>query len=432
MKKLLTLIAFLSCFLGAKAEWVENYRVDYSSYSGFPFYVMGYVPEWKDGIMTDLGAMYKYATELVEDEVSDSIVMTDLGKEYYRIPLADPQWHQYMIADNIPTEIGSNYRVRAKVRASEPCYVNVNMLWSWGEDPISASAYIDTEWQEVVWEYNEIGGTSCTLVAQPGTLTATIEWQYVIVKQEKKQDTHPVEWVEMLTNGDAEEPWSDPDLAYNADNNKSICAWAKQKGTNVDDDGIWHPFPANIEKEADGNHVFVVHGALADSEDGASSWDNQFWIQSPQVLKVGTQVKLHFRYKASQPAKTVTQTSGQYPGDYIIYHAIGDINFTEEWQEFDGIMTIESDMKGSSAIAFNLNDEVKEPTDFYFDDLSWQIMKLDEGFFAASSNSNTGIEYDYENAIEFVQAPDGEELLTATVGTEGDEKTWVNDFNCSR
>ena len=45
MKKLFTLIALLAVFMGAKAEWVEDYKIDYSTYSGFPFYVMGYVPD---------------------------------------------------------------------------------------------------------------------------------------------------------------------------------------------------------------------------------------------------------------------------------------------------------------------------------------------------------------------------------------------------
>ena len=57
MKKLFTLVALLACVLGAKAEWVEDYSLDYSTKSGFPFYVMSYVPEWVDGVMTDFGAV---------------------------------------------------------------------------------------------------------------------------------------------------------------------------------------------------------------------------------------------------------------------------------------------------------------------------------------------------------------------------------------
>lgn len=60
MRKLFTLIALLACFMGAKAQDEPVYSLDYSSLNGFPFYVMGYVPEWVDGVMTDYGSSYKY------------------------------------------------------------------------------------------------------------------------------------------------------------------------------------------------------------------------------------------------------------------------------------------------------------------------------------------------------------------------------------
>ena len=61
MKKIFTLLAFLTCFLGAKAaNWVEVAKIDFSTYTGFPHYVMGYVPEWFDGVMTDFGGGYKF------------------------------------------------------------------------------------------------------------------------------------------------------------------------------------------------------------------------------------------------------------------------------------------------------------------------------------------------------------------------------------
>ena len=86
MKKLFTLFVLLTCVLGAKAEWVEDYKVDYSKYSGFPFYVMGFVPEWVDGVMTDMGGNFEYVkTDNEEGKSSDVIVKTNDGTEYYRI-----------------------------------------------------------------------------------------------------------------------------------------------------------------------------------------------------------------------------------------------------------------------------------------------------------------------------------------------------------
>jgi hypothetical protein len=446
MKKLFTLVALLACFLGAKADLVEVYKVDYSSYNGFPFYVMGYVPEWYDGVMTDLGGNYTYAAVEGAEQTSDVIVKTQGGVEYYRLP-SEGTWHQYFIADQIPTEMDGHYIIKAMVKASEPITINVNMGWGWGNgEQASANASIGTEWEEVEWEYTGIAGSSCNLVAQPNT-AAQIEWKSLTVYQDKKE-SRPVVWQEWLTNdgkpiipgvetdskwmGDAETPWEDATVRFNDQTkNYLICAWSKEKGRNMNDDGGWDPFPSDIE-EVDGSHVFVCHGQPATTEGDASAWDNQFWIQSPQSWKSGTQVKVHFRYKASAPvSSTDTQIHKQNPSDYLIWHAIGNIAFTTEWQEFDGTMTIADDMATGWSIAFNLNSVVKDAVDFYFDDLSWQTMVLDEGHFVAACNTLTGLEYDFDNAIEFAPDPDDPDLLVATVGEVGKENTWVNQVMIS-
>ncbi len=447
MKKLFTLIALLAAFAGAKAaEWVEDYKIDYSQNTGFPFYVMGYVPEWKDGVMTDYGADYRYATQADLDgdgdakwkdgESSVGTVTTQGGTEYQKVTGAGPYWHQYFIADGIPTEIDGSYTVKAMVKASEPVSITVNMGWGWGNgQQASATVAIGTEWAEVEWEYNGIGGASCNLVAQPGTSTATIEWKYVTVSHLQKEQ-RPVVWQEWLTSdgqpvivdgnpiptymGDAETPWPDSNVRFDdQEKNHLICAWAKEKGRNMNDEGGWDPFPADIE-EVDGSHVFVCHGKPATTEGSASAWDNQFWIQSPKEWKAGDQVKIHFRYKASAPvSSTDTQIHKHNPSDYLIWHAIGNIAFTTEWQEYDGIMTIADDMVGGWSIAFNLNSVVKDAVDFYFDDLSWQSMKLDEGYFVAGSNPNTGLEYDFDNAVQF-EYDEAENIYTATIGSDNE------------
>lgn len=432
MKKLFTLVALLAVFMGAKAEWVEDYKVDYSTFNGFPFYVMGYVPEWVDGVMTDLGGNYKYG-QVTDDatETSDVIVKTNSNVEYYRLPATDGTWHQYFIADGIPTELDGAYTVKAMVKASEPVTINVNMGWGWGNgEQASASMSIGTDWQEVEWEYTGIGGTSCNLVAQPNT-AAQIEWKWLTVGHNAKPQ-RPTTWQEWLTAdgqpvivegttvpgyvGNAETPWTDPNVRFNdQEKNFLVCAWGKEKGVNLNDNGGWDPFPATIEQEDNGNHYYIVHAKLADTEGDASAWDNQFWIQSPKEWKSGTQVKVHFRYKASQNVTTNTQIHKQNPSDYLHYEAVGDVAFTTEWQDFDKTFTFNDSQNGGWSIAFNLNPNVKDPIDFYFDDLSWQTMKLDEGFFVAGSNPSAGIEYDLDNAIEFVLDEDAG-VMVATVG----------------
>jgi len=85
-------------------------------------------------------------------------------------------------------------------------------------------------------------------------------------------------------------------------------------------------------------------------------------------------------------------------------------------------------MAGGWSIAFNLNAEVKDAVNFYFDDLSWQSMKLEEGYFLAGANTATGLEYDLDNAIPF---EDGENGLTATVGEKGNKDSYVNEVMIS-
>ena len=448
MKKIFTLMALLTCFMGVKAaDWVEVYKIDYSTYNGFPFYVMGYVPEWFDGVMTDFGSNYGYVTMDNEaGESSDYIVSTSNDTQYYRVP-REGEWHQYFIADGIPTNLDGSYRVKAMAKASEAVSVNVNMGWGWGDgQQMGGSVSIGTDWQEVEWEYNGIAGTSCNLVAQPGGFTGTIEWKYVIVYEYQKEQ-RPVVWQEWLTSdgqpvivdgnpiptymGDAETPWADPTVRFNdQEKNYLICAWSKEKGRNMNDDGGWDPFPSDIEN-VDGSNVFVCHGQVADTEGDPSAWDNQFWIQSPKSWKSGDQIKIHFRYKASAPvSSTDTQIHYQNPSDYLIWHAIGNIAFTEEWQEYDGVMNIQDDMAGGWSIAFNLNTVVKDAVTFYFDDLSWQSMKLEEGYFVAGSNTIAGLDYNFDDAVQFVY-DEAEDYWYATIGEPGKRDTYVNQIMIS-
>ncbi len=469
MKKLFTLVALLACFLGAKAEWVEDVKQDYSTYNGFPFYVMGYVPEWVDGVMTDYGANYRYETQANLDgdgdgkwkdgESSVGTVTTSNGTEYQKVTGAGPYWHQYHISGNFAAELDGSYTVKAMVKASEACTIDVDLAWGWsGDKTLNAKVAIGTEWQEVEWEYSGVGAQECWITAKPGTTQATIEWKYVIVGHNAKAQ-RPTVWQEWLTNdgqpvivektvqdipnwmGNAETPWPDANVAYNdAEKNYLVCAWSKERMRNLGEPDAngnvgWNPFPADIEVDETNpnNHVFVCHGQPAITEGDASAWDNQFWIQSPKSWKEGEQLKISFRYRASKDGvKTNTQCHKQTPSDYQHWAAIGDITFNTAWQTFDQVISWPSGAGDgiSWSIAFNLNAVDKDAINFYFDDLSWESMKLDEGLFVAAANTTTGLEYDFDNAIEFVYDADLDAYV-ATVGTKGDQSTWVNEIMIS-
>jgi len=447
MKKLFTLVALLAMVLGANAQkWEKVYSIDYTTLQSFPFYVMGYVPEFSNGCMTDFGSAYRYATQddldgtgdgkWKDGESSTGSVMAG-NTEYQKVTGAGPYWHQYFIADNIATKLDGKYKVIAKVKATNACTVKINMGWSWSEDPKSANVDIpgDAEFQTVEWQYEGIGGSSCNLVAQPGTCAETIEWESLEVYEWQKENQRPKVWLEDIENGDASKTWEElglADVKFNdKENNFKVCAWSKERMVNQNADGGWDPFPAGIEADpADpSNKVFVCHGKAAITEGDAAAWDNQFWIQSKHAWKAGTSLKIKFRYRASKEVTCQTQIHKQNPSDYLHYQAIGDMSFTESWQTFDKTITLADAMNGGWSVAFNLNSSDKDAIDFYFDDLSWQYLKLDEGYFVSGVNVTVNPDYDnLDNAIQFV---DDSGILVATVGEEGNSATYVDQIMVS-
>ena len=444
MKKLFTLVALLAMVLGANAKWGDTpiYTIDYSTYQGFPFYVMGYVPEFDNGCMTDFGAGFGYKTDAEMEDFTGGTevgtVTTQGGAVYHKVQLDAPAWHQYFIADGIGTKIDGKYKVVAKVKASAAVSINVNMGWGWGAgEQASQTVSIPdgADFQEVTWEYEGIGGASCNLVAQPGGSTETIEWLSLEVYQWEKEGGRIPEWLEDIENGDAETPWTADQQAIrfnDMEQNFTICAWSKEKGRNMNEDGGWDPFvaPIVVDPLDENNHAFLCDGQPATTEGDPSAWDNQFWIQSKHAWKSGLTMKIKFRYMASQDVTCQTQFHKQTPSDYLIWHSIGDVTFSQAWQTFDKDMSIGDDMAGGWSIAFNLNSSVKDAVKFYFDDLSWKYLKLDEGFFLAGINQTKTKDYDdLDNAIPFeaTSATDFE----ATIGTKGDANTYVDQLMVS-
>jgi hypothetical protein len=288
MKRLSTFLCTLALLLvgasSARAEVV--YEVNYSDYTSFPWYVMGFTPTFVDGIMTDGGG----------------------------------GWHQYYIANDIPTVVGNDYKVKALVKASAAVTFNVEMRWSWSGDYQKTNTNVtvpkSNEFVEVEWNYRNIGGASCGLIAQPNS-DAKIEWKSLKVLV----DDTPVY-----------------NITYNMVE-KTPTMYAKSYGGDTD---IATP---------DGDGVYTVTDKVAD----AQPWGAQFWIKAPTSLSAGQQFYIEFKYKATNAGTVGTQTHNATPGGYIIWHCIGDVNFTDEWQTFQKTQTVEGDMDGWQSIAFNMH-----------------------------------------------------------------------------
>ena len=408
MKKFFTLLALLTCFLGANAKEIVDAEVDFSKLAD--------------------GAEIKFYGWGASESARARLSIANGCLHFHSEEATDPSWDcQFHPIGGVDAEVGVVYTLHFKVKGSVA--KNVSML-GFGQTPYGQFP-ITTDWVEGTFDY-ECTEANGNILMQCGDYVGDWDIAYLKITHEGKEE-RPVEWIEQLTNGDAEKAWADPEVRFNdQEKNFTICAWGKEKGRNMNENDGWDPFPSDIVEDPDkaGNHVFVVHGKTADTEGDASAWDNQFWIQAPnaKVFKVGNQFKLHFRYKASEAATTNTQFHHQNPSDYVHWQAVGDVNFTTEWQDFDGIFTVPDAATDAWSIAFNLNPQNKNAVDFYFDDLSVATMKLDEGLFVAASNTATGIEYDYDNAIAFAQS---EDLMVATVGTKGKKDTWVNEVMIS-
>ena len=448
MKKLFTLVALLAVFMGAKAvNWDEVKKIDYKGLTDFPYDIMGYAPDIVNGIMVDNPVPYRKLWRETDEgyaDVADQCTQVTInGGTFYLQMLESNPWRQYFAADGVATDIGTNYKVVARVKVSQDCTVRVNM-GDWSK-ALSADVLFPAsdDFQDVEWTYDEIPVSSCFIIAQPGVTDAVIEWESITVYKQRKEGGRPQVWLQDITNGDAEKSWVEMQLdgiTYN-DNTKNflVCAWSKERMRNLGEPDAngnqgWNPFPADIEVDPKdpNNHVYVCHGQPAITEGDAAAWDNQFWIQSKHAWSSGTKLKIKFRYMCdyATPVKTNTQVHHQTPSDYLIWHAIGDITFTDEWKTFDDVMNIGDDMANGWSIAFNLNANVKDAVNFYFDDLSWEYLQLDEGYFVSGVNVGVNPSYDdLDNAVQFEAVDDFN--YVGTFGTKGDANTYVDQVMIS-
>ncbi len=149
----------------------------------------------------------------------------------------------------------------------------------------------------------------------------------------------------------------------------------------------------------DGAGVDGSRGIIVKSSAGATNdWDTQFWIEMPDYMAEGTKLRITFDYRSSLAVSASTQAH-DIPGDYIHYEMMGNVNFSEEWQQFkwegelSAAQAANADGKKFKSIAFNLSIDKENDVEFYFDNIrveeykygvtaefSSDVIKLDFGF----------------------------------------------------
>ena len=124
------------------------------------------------------------------------------------------------------------------------------------------------------------------------------------------------------------------------------------------------------QTDGDAYKVFVrssetaegVGNATHDGNGNFADWDSQFFITWDEAnsLEVGDKIKVTMQVKADIDASVGTQAH-RAPGQYNHYQCVGDVNFTNDWTDFEsGEVEVTSDMasgdsgQGFWAIAFNL------------------------------------------------------------------------------
>jgi len=167
-----------------------------------------------------------------------------------------------------------------------------------------------------------------------------------------------LDWVELLSNGDCE---AAPEHVFAAAKEVPVDGSGTHRARVLEGVGV------------DGSKGIEVVTAAKESQ----TWDNQFWIYEPYALPAGTNIIVEFDYKADLAGSVDTQ-SHNAPGGYLHWAAIGNTNFTTEWQhfKFEGKVESACDADDGTArfrsIAFNLS-AIADANKFYFDNISFKV-----------------------------------------------------------
>lgn len=126
----------------------EDAYTDFSAMNSFPFYVMDYTPEIKNGILIS-----KYP-----------------GK-----------WYQYFVVDNYPVDVDAKreYKVTAMIKASEDGQIDVQ-TGNWGATT-SQKMSVSTQWKEQSVTFSGLTTEKAFVVFQPGDFAGDISCKWVKV-----------------------------------------------------------------------------------------------------------------------------------------------------------------------------------------------------------------------------------------------------------
>ena len=221
---------------------------------------------------------------------------------------------------------------------------------------LTNKGYADFELTDEVLQkaYTPGGWGGVFLLNGDGNLTCT---KLVLCKKGGSVDPQPQvgDWMELVHNGDVEGADGVSLLTKNGDGDGGFI-FNPQAGVGID-----------------GSRAAVVH-AIGNA---VNEWDSQFFIYAPgYVFQGGEEYKVSFWVRADNPT-SVTVQAHRAPGDYLHWWVITDgsqVNISTEWTEVTFQGTAAAEHQGMQTIAFNLNQDKTLENNYYFDNISWQVL----------------------------------------------------------
>lgn len=262
-------------------------------------------------------------------------------------PVKQPNFYdvQYHVASGIPTIVGTKHKVTIRIKGTTAGEITL-ALGTWGNTQ-NTTIPITEEWVEVTAELNGLV-TNSFVMLQSGHYVGTYEIAWVKVSHSEAQSISW--WTNMVSNSDVE----GSDLS---------CFFATEKTVG--------PKTATVSAAGTGADGVGKAIVVKSGDSPANSWDTQFFVRVPKILKAGDNYRFSMKIRAEKPATASSQAHKQ-PGEYLHWAMVGSPDFTTEWKEYKNAGSIQGTQEGMSTIAFNLS-EFKEANTYYFDDIKWEI-----------------------------------------------------------
>lgn len=208
----------------------------------------------------------------------------------------------------------------------------------------------------------------------------------IINSIEVEKPAKAVGWINILTNSDMEgDDTSSFVTVLNGDSNDGNVT-----------------YPAVIE---DGVGVNGSRGlALKSMENAPQTWSTQLFVKLPEILPVGTEWRFSMDVISSPDANVgvgghAEPRDWKCGGDAISSDFASGFTTTSEWKTITAKGTIDENLFGKSfqSIAFDLNNDQATATQYYFDNIKFEIYKY--GTAAEFLDDNIQVDFGFETNI---------------------------------